>query len=533
MTMSTLRYIQAHQLKDWIHDTQEVAVLDVREQGQFGEDHLFFAVPLPYSELELHIGRLVPRAATRTVVYGDDATAPAVEAAARALARVGYTQVHILRGGIAAWKAAGYGTFAGVNLPSKTFGEIAEHVYHTPHISAAELNVRLRNGAEKILVVDGRPLAEYRKMNIPGSICCPNGELALRIGELAPDPDTTIVVNCAGRTRSIIGAQTLINLGVPNKVLALENGTQGWFLADLPLEHQSDRRYPESVSPQSLDMLRARSSALCSRFDIGTVDADTVKSWLADATRSVFLCDVRTEEEHAQGDLPAIVQHTPGGQLIQATDQYIGVRKAQIVLCDTDGIRAPVVASWLKQLGWQVVLLADTAALADVPAPAAPVVPLAHTQALPYADLGAFLVSHPQALLLDARPSQQFRDGSIEGAQWITRSQASRVCADQARRPVVLLGPKADRLALVAHELEALGVTDIRSCVVDGGFPQSSGLPVVSNARMADGACIDYLFFVHDRHDGNKAAARQYLAWETNLVAQIDARERDTFSFVP
>ncbi|MNT95345.1 hypothetical protein D3C72_2372060 [compost metagenome] len=47
----------------------------------------------------------------------------------------------------------------------------------------------------------------------------------------------------------------------------------------------------------------------------------------------------------------------------------------------------------------------------------------------------------------------------------------------------------------------------------------------------SDEACIDYLFFVHDRHDGNKAAARQYLAWETNLVKQIDERELATYRF--
>src|SRR5690606_19223151 len=130
-----------------------------------------------------------------------------------------------------------YVTFAGVNLPSKTFGEIAEHVYNTPSVSADKLYAMLNDKSSKVVVLDGRPIPEYRKMNIPGSYCCPNGELALRVQELVPDPETTIVVNCAGRTRSIIGAQTLIHLDVPNKVYALENGTQGWYLHDYPLEH--------------------------------------------------------------------------------------------------------------------------------------------------------------------------------------------------------------------------------------------------------------------------------------------------------
>lgn len=528
---STLRYVDAQQLKDWIHDEEEVAVLDVREHGQFGEDHLFFAVSLPYSELELHLGRLVPRLKTRVVLYGDLMTEYVVQASVRAMERLGYTKVYMLNGGVEGWKAAGFATFAGVNLPSKTFGELAEHVYDTPRVSAGTLHKWLSESSEKVLVVDGRPISEYRKMNIPGAICCPNGELALRIGELAPDPDTTIVVNCAGRTRSIIGAQTLINLGVPNKVYALENGTQGWYLSDLPLEHQSDRLYPEDIVMQDLDALRSRAGALGSRHGIQSVDAATVKRWLQDATRSVFLCDVRTEEEHAQGDLSAIVQHTPGGQLIQATDQYIGVRKARIVLCDIDGIRAPVIASWLKQLGWSVYLLDDIEGLRDAPPPPSHMPSLTHACELRPEALSGFLAANPQALLLDARASLSFRAVSISGAQWVLRPNLIVDLAKLTTDKTILFGNDKGKLTLLAHDLESSGFTDIHICVVEDDFLQTSGLPVVSNEHMADDTCIDYLFFVHDRHDGNKEAAKKYLEWEVNLVSQIDEYERNTFAF--
>ncbi|NYT58302.1 sulfurtransferase [Alcaligenaceae bacterium] len=522
--------LNAYQLKDWIHDKDEVAVLDVREYGQFGEDHLFFAVSLPYSELELHLGRLVPRLGTRVALYGDQHTERAVRASAQAMERLSYSNVHILEGGIEAWKAAGFASFAGVNLPSKTFGEIAEHIYDTPHISASDLNALLNDSKQKVLVVDGRPVPEYKKMNIPSAICCPNGELALRIGKLAPDPDTTIVVNCAGRTRSIIGAQTLINLGIPNKVYALENGTQGWYLADLPLEHKSNRLYSQDIGVKDLPALRARSQALRHRFGIPLVDAATVQDWIRGETRSVFLCDVRTDEEHAQADLPPTVQHAPGGQLIQATDQYVGVRKASIVLCDTDGIRAPVVASWLKQLGWSVFLLEDTEGLQNLPEPARHQPVLKHTRVLQAEHLPEFLVQSPDILLLDARPSLKFREASIAGARWITRPNVSTELAGLSNRSAVLMGEDINRLSLLAHELEANDYTNIHICVVGEGFPQDTGLQVVSQEHMPDESCIDYLFFVHDRHDGNKAAARKYLEWETTLVAQIDERERGTFA---
>src|SRR5207245_8921614 len=73
-------------------------------------------------------------------------------------------------------------------------------------------------------------------------VSVPGAELVLRAREAAPDPATTIIVNCAGRTRSIIGTQSLINAGVANKVVALRNGTIGWTLAKQNLEHGADRR---------------------------------------------------------------------------------------------------------------------------------------------------------------------------------------------------------------------------------------------------------------------------------------------------
>jgi rhodanese-related sulfurtransferase len=227
-------HIDAATLKAWLGDDREIALIDVSEHGQYGSGHPFFAVSLPYSRFELGLAALVPNPAVRLVLC-DQGDGVAVRAAARAAAE-GYYQLHILDGGKEAWRRAGYALYAGVNVPSKTFGELVAHERRTPCISAAAVQA-MRDARDNFVIVDGRPFAEYRKMSIPGAICCPNGELALRIEEIAPDPGTKIVVNCAGRTRSIIGAQTLLDLGIPNQVFALENGTQGWYLAGLELEH--------------------------------------------------------------------------------------------------------------------------------------------------------------------------------------------------------------------------------------------------------------------------------------------------------
>jgi len=373
-----------------------------------------------------------------------------------------------------------------------------------------------------VVVLDGRPVSEFFKMNIPGATCCPNGELAYRVRRLVPDARTTIVVNCAGRTRSIIGAQTLINLGLPNPVYALENGTQGWYLADHALAHGGTERYADDSGNTELG---GAAQALAARFGVPTVDARTVRDWAGDAGRSLFLCDVRTPEEFAAGSLPG-AQHTPGGQLLQAADQYLGVRGARLVLFDSDGVRAPTVASWLRQMGHDASVLegglASGLALEAVAAPAPNPLATIDARAL------SARVAKGEVALVDLRPGMAFRAGHIAGARWSIRPRL----ADDLRgetRPLVLV---ADDPALAAWAAASELADHAAPLLLEGGIAawRAAGLPLEATPALpSDADCIDYLFFVHDRHDGNKEAARRYLAWETGLVAQLDAQERAAF----
>jgi rhodanese-related sulfurtransferase len=521
-------FIDPKTLKSWLHDGAEIALLDVREHGQYGEAHLFYGIPLPFSRLELDVPRLVPRRGARVVVYdeGDGASAGVAQRAAAQLAALGYTGVHVLQGGALAWKAAGYVLFAGVNLPSKTFGELAEEVYHTPRVSADQLAEMLARN-DKVVVLDGRPVSEFHKMNIPSATCCPNGELAYRVRQLVPDTTTPIVINCAGRTRSIIGAQTLINLGLPNPVYALENGTQGWYLNDHVLEHGGTRRYADDSGNTDL---RPAAKALAARFDVPVVTAPTVQQWAAEAAdtgRSLFLCDVRTPEEFAAGSLPG-AQHTPGGQLMQAGDQYVGVRGARLVLFDNDGVRAPTIASWLRQMGHDASVLegglASGLSLAPAKAPAAPPLATIDAQAL------AARLEKNDVAVIDLRGSMPFRAGHIAQARWSIRPRLAADVKNETRQLVLVADDAALAAWTAASELANLPAP--LPLLLQGGMAawRAAGLPLEATPALpADADCIDYLFFVHDRHDGNKEAARRYLAWETGLVAQLDAQEKAAF----
>ena len=333
-------------LRDLLQRPGELALLDVREVTAFARRHLLYAVPVPAWQIESSIHRKVPRKSTRIVLT--DADGSRVNDAQALLVRLGYDNVQVLEGGVDAWEAAGLEVFSGVNVPGKAFGEIVEIQAGTPHISAQALHDRLQRG-EKVVVVDGRTPEEFFRFSIPGAYNLPNAELPYRIRELAPDPTTPIVVNCAGRTRSIIGAQTLIDAGVPNPIVSLKDGTMAWLLDGHDVAVGRRTLLPQPT-PEHLETARAQARALQARARVESLSPAALQALLEDTQRTTYLFDIRDLDEYRAGHLPGW-RWAAGGQLIQATDDYVGTQGATIVLADWDGVRAATVAAWLVQLG--------------------------------------------------------------------------------------------------------------------------------------------------------------------------------------
>src|SRR5258707_2569244 len=321
--MPALQPLSAPALKAMLADRHELALVDLREEVIAAQIHLWLARSAPLSGLELNFTRLVPRRGTR-IVLCDDADG-LVERASAILARAGYTNLHALAGGVAAWAKAGFELFSGVNVPSKAFGEFVEHAAATPSISAEEL-ARLMHERSDFVVLDSRPFDEYQRVSIPTAVNVPGAELVLRVRDLATSPETTVVVNCAGRTRSIIGAQSLINAGVPNKVVALRNGTMGWTLAGLACESGQAHRAGD-VSREGLAWAKAAAARVARGFGIARIDLATLERWRADDARTLYLFDVRDPREYDAGHVAGAVS-APGGQLVPATDPYARPRCA-------------------------------------------------------------------------------------------------------------------------------------------------------------------------------------------------------------
>lgn len=520
----SMQSIAATRVREALSGADEIALVDVREAGEFGEGHPLFAVNIPYSRLELEAPPLLPRRSVRLVVMdgGDGVAVRAV----RRLETLGYTNLSIMEAGAAGWARAGFTMFKGVHVPSKAFGELVEHARATPAIDAETLKTWQEGGARHLLL-DARPPAEHARMCLPGAIGCPNAEIGHRLAALVRDASTPIVVHCAGRTRSIIGAESLRVLGIDNPVYALRNGTQGWQLAGLPLEHGSTALYP-AIGPAERARSRELALRLRKREGVPTIDAARLRHWQADGERTLYLLDVRTPEEFAAGHLPG-ARHAPGGQLVQATDLWIAVRGARVVLCDDTGLRAALTAYWLRRMGHDAVVLdLDVSQAQELQRGSQ--APCEAPATLPRLDASALADAIAQgAVVLDLNPGLSYRAGHISGARWAIRPRLDRLELD--RHGHFVLAARDPRIAeLAAVDLRELGFTHLS---YSAGTPQdwrAAGLEVVATPDQPDdSACIDHLFFVHDRHDGNLAAARAYLDWETGLVEQLDTREREMF----
>jgi rhodanese-related sulfurtransferase len=328
---------------------EEMALLDLRHEAAYATGHPLFAANMAVGRIALEAGIRLPRKDAPIVVY-DDGEGLVAEAARR-FAALGYSDIRELGGGLEAWRNAGFEIFIDVNSYAKAFGELVESRRHTPSLSAEEVAGLLSNKAD-IRILDVRRPDEYTTMNIPGSVSVPGAELVLRAGHVAPDSATTIVVNCAGRTRSIIGAQSLINAGIANKVVALRNGTMGWTLANQTLEHRADRRGGIGQFEGARDQARE----VAYRAGVRHLNPHETAVLEADKTRTLYRFDVRPVEDYAAGHLKGF-RHYPGGQLVQEIDMAAPVRGARILLTDDRGVRADMTASWLAQMAFEVYVI--------------------------------------------------------------------------------------------------------------------------------------------------------------------------------
>ncbi len=521
--MMPVKIYSAKSLDRLCKTKSEFAILDIRLQGIYFHEHLLLASCLPESHIELEIKRLVPRPSTKIILCDANGNIPHLERIATVLHQCGYLDVGFLERGISGWKESGFELFSGINVPSKAFGEYVEINEDTPRISATELK-NLKDANTDLVILDSRPYDEYHRISIPGGINCPGAELVYRAFDFVKNPETLIVVNCAGRTRSIIGSQSLINAGINNKVVALKDGTMGWQLAG---QQPSTNATDVAPSPQTDGRNKSIAAAkkVAQKFNISIINRDELDRFISEQDeRSLYILDVRTHEEYEASHLPG-ARHAPGGQLVQATDEYVATRNSRIVLFDDQTVRAMMTASWLKQMLWSdvYVLSPNSVELTasgpeDVSSFNCPDCELIDPRTL-MTDIS----DGKQQLIIDFSSSLEYSRGHLPGALWAERTRLAALESKLFENDTIVLTSTDSRMArYAARDILALGFAG-HITVLEGGNAawRRYGGQIETNNDQLTSEPNDVWYKPYEQKSSHKEAMQGYLDWEVNLVKQL------------
>ena len=514
-------------LQDLLDGSARFALIDVREPGEYNSSHIPGSSLIPRRLLEFQMGQSVPAQGVHVVLCDDDGRRATL--AAQTVESMGYTQVSVLDGGINRWVSQNQPTEWGSNVPSKDFGERMEVVHHVKEIEATELHQWIEQG-KKIVILDTRTPEEYKRFCIPGGRSVPGGELAFRITDITKDldPDTTVVVNCAGRTRSIIGTRGLQRMGLTDAV-GLKNGTSGWVLAGFELESGADRTELPQISPEGLAAAEAYATKAASEDGVRFLNIGELQAKMARRPQdNVYLIDVRTQEEYEAGHIPGFTWF-PGGQVVQRSDDVAVVKNATIVFACDDFARSTLVASWYRQMGMDEVYAVNggteawsaaglqlerggqettVTGLADAKAKVSLVSPK---------ELEDRLQDPTGRATIHVDTSQEFSRGHVPGARWVSRSFLELRIGEAAPSkdtPLTVTCAQGQLSILAAATLSQMGYRNVSA--LDGGMAawQKAGLAVETGLTGITRPPTDMLYSGPDR---NYADMMNYLRWETAL----------------
>ena len=515
--------ISAKDLNALLHGKSKFALIDVREAGEYNSSHIADSSLISRKELEFRMDVSAPVKSEHIVMCDDDGRRATL--AAVTLERMGFSNVSVLDRGINQWSTEGFPTEWGSNVISKDFGERMEVEHHVPEIEATELHERIERG-DKLVILDPRTPEEYQRFCIPGGRSVPGGELALRVTDITKDldKDTTIIVNCAGRTRSVIGTRLLQRMGLTN-IYGLKNGTSGWLLAGYDLETGGDRLELPEPSPEGLAAAEAYADRLAEEDGVRYLSVDSIQSMLDKRNQETcYFVDVRTIDEYKNGHIPGF-RWFPGGQVVQRSDDVLVVKNCPVIFCCDGKARATFIASWYRQFGFEEVYAVDGGVTAWAGSGRTMETGSAETPPIGLEDArGEVKLLSPQELdaanpasIVFVDNSQDFSTGHVPGARWVPRGSLELQISDVAPAKdagIAVTCSNGQNAALAGATLRELGYQNVS--VLEGGMAawRQVGLAVEQGLSGVMSAPTDVVVSGPGR---NFADMMNYLRWETAL----------------
>jgi rhodanese-related sulfurtransferase len=407
-------------------------LLDVRDLVESERGHVPGATILPRRRIEFRIEALVRDRDTALVVVdgGEQIESamrdPRARLAADTLAALGYRDVAVLEGGVAAWRQAGLPLVSGTQVSSKAFGRRVADLERVPMVDVATLR-RWQQDGRRVALCDVRGADEHTEGCVPGAVSLPGFEVASHALDMGAESDVIVLCSSA-RARSLVVARTLIDLGLGD-VVVLDGGALAWRLAGLELETGSRRRRvsPSAPGRQFAELGAAR---LAKHHGVGEIEAVDLAALLYATHGNVGAFDLRNLGHHVVAHVPRSVS-VASDQLIVRHEELVAVPGAPVVLVDDDNVRALLTGVWLRRLGMRDVrlLAGGFASWSRSGRPACTVaeMPLGWREAsgatpgLGVDDVSRWLAAYSPAHVLHVDTSASYRRAHLPGAVWLPR----------------------------------------------------------------------------------------------------------------
>ena len=476
----------------------------------------------------------VPRLSTR-VILCDDAEGLG-ERAARVMTGAGYPDVSVLDGRMPDCEAVGFQIFHGHYATTYALGLHIALLNEPPELNAQELKSKMDSG-EDVMVVDTRTLGEFRGGCVPGARSVPMAELLYRVKDLAPDPNTQVVVNCGAITRGVLGGQSLIEAGIDNPVSVLSNGVRGWDLAGFALEEGAERSYP-ALSDEARVWSGEAANRLSSAGGVQYITPAELEGWRAQSgERTLYLVDVRSRNEYEEGHIEGSVW-IPGGEVVGCYEDHVATMNARYCLVDDNGARATLAASWLNRMGWPdvAVLVGGLKQYSLVRGRETENIPELDAIDVPTvtpSDLRA-RISKNQVLVIDVGGSTRYQTAHIPGAWWSCRSKLPGLLQGLPGAECYVLTSDDGRVArLAAGDIAPL--TEVPVMKLSGGTSawKTEGYETVAGLTRTLGEIEDVHPGYGTRPGDDRAtviaAQRRMVEWQNGLLPKIEKDQ--TFSF--
>jgi len=510
--------INCDQLARLLSSRELFAVFDVRERGEYNQCQIPGATSLPRSQIESRIAELVPGRGVEVVLY--DEGGERARMAALTLSDLGYANLSILENGLESWCGEGRETVSGVNVPSKAFGEKVYHDHAVPDVSPEELKALIQRESD-LAILDVRTPEEHARFCIPGAVNVPGGDLIHLADDLRHR--RAVIVHCAGRTRSIIGAAALRRLGL-TKARALRNGTMGWVLAGFDLEMRPARFAP-AASQTSRENALVAAQRIAIEENIRLIPVISLRVMIGEVA---YLIDVRSEEEYAEGHIAGSI-NVPGGQAVQRADDFVAVRNAPVVFISGDAARAVMAAHWYTQMGFPNVAVLEGGleswrrsgeALVSGRRAATPLGFEAARAAVRSIGVDALRQSLavPSALLLDVGSSQEYESAHIPGAKWMSRGwvdiKLPEFCPNRTQR-ILLSCADGTQSVFAASGLAHSGYSEV--FVLAGGVRAWIAAGQGTESGLTDCLTESNDVVLSPSIRGSNEDMQKYLDWELKL----------------